>query len=85
MMANAVETSWVQLFVGNCEIKGVASSTGTFFFNTIEDMENAYVICDTGDGIKAYISLDADYMIQNGNQYTLRLMGKTVTVTVGNN
>ena len=83
--ANVAETSWVQLFVGNCEIKGVASSTGTFFFNTIEDMENAYVICDTGDGIKAYISFDADYMIQNGNQYTLRLMGKTVTVTVGNN
>jgi hypothetical protein len=83
--ANVAETSWVQLFVGNCEIKGVASSTGTFFFNTIEDMENAYVICDTGDGIKAYIPFDADYMIQNGNQYTLRLMGKTVTVTVGNN
>jgi hypothetical protein len=83
--ANVAETSWVQLFVGNCEIKGVTSSTGTFFFNTIEDMENAYVICDTGDGIKAYIPFDADYMIQNGNQYTLRLMGKTVTVTVGNN
>ena len=83
--ANVAETSWVQLFVGNCEIKGVASSTGTFFFNTIEDMENAYVICDTGDGIKAYIPFDADYMIQNGKQYTLRLMGKTVTVTVGNN
>ena len=48
-------------------------------------MGNAYVICDTGDGIKAYIPFDADYMIQNGNQYTLRLMGKTVTVTVGNN
>lgn len=48
-------------------------------------MENAYVICDTGDGIKAYIPFDADYMKQNGNQYTLRLMGKTVTVTVGNN
>ena len=83
--ANVAETSWVQLFVGNCRIKGVASSTGTFFFNTIEDMENAYVICDTGDGIKAYIPFDADYMIRNGNQYTLRLMGKTVTVTVGNN
>ena len=83
--ANVAETSWVQLFVGNCEIKGVESSTGTFFFNTIEDMENAYVICDTGDGIKAYIPFDADYMTQNGNQYTLRLMGKTVTVTVGSN
>ena len=83
--ANVAETSWVQLFVGNCKIKGVASSTGTFFFNTIEDMENAYVICDTGDGIKAYIPFDADYMTQNGNQYTLRLMGKTVTVTVGSN
>ena len=83
--ANVAETSWVQLFVGNCEIKGVESSTGTFFFNTVEDMENAYVICDAGHGTMAYIPFDADYMIQNGNQYTLRLMGKTVTVTVGNN
>ena len=33
--------------------------------------------------MKAYVPLDADYMVKNANSYTMHLMGKSVTVTVG--
>jgi hypothetical protein len=47
-------------------------------------MEKAYLICDVGEGIKAYVPLDEEYMFKKGNQYTIHLMGKSVTVTVAN-
>lgn len=80
--ANSVTKSWVQLFAGNCDVSGVESSTGSFHFKSIEDMENAYVICEMLYKTKAYIPFDTDYMQQHDKTFTLRLKGKTITVTV---
>ena len=74
---------WVQLFtIGNGVIEA-ETNTGSFHFNTVADMENAYLICKVGEGVNAYVPLDEDYMFKKGNQYTIHLMGKSVTVTVG--
>ena len=82
MHSTATTKTWVQIFVGSCTVIDAESSTGEFFFYTIEEMENAYLICDMGYWTKAYIPFDTDYMTQDGNKFTLRLKGKTVTVTV---
>ena len=76
---------WVQMFSDGSGIVQVETSTGTYHFNTIADMEEAYLICTTGEGFKGYVPLDADYMVRNGNQYTIHFKGKSVTVTVGDN
>ena len=81
---SVVDKLWALLLVGECTVIDVASSTGSFYFYTVEDMENAYLICDMGYYTKAYIPLDVNYMTKEGNQYTLRLKGKTVTLTVLN-
>ena len=64
-----------------------AKRLGVEFFNkrfdTVAEMEEAYLICYLGEGIKAYVPLDEDYMVKNGNQYTIHLRGKSVTITVG--
>ena len=74
---------WVQLFtIGNGVIEA-ETNTGSFHFDTVADMENAYLICKVGEGVNAYVPLDEDYMFKKGNQYTIHLMGKSVTVTVG--
>lgn len=76
---------WVQLFSTGREIVDAITNTRSFTFDTLTDMEKAYLICTCGDGLKAYIPLDADYMVKNGNKYTLHLTGKSITVTVTNN
>lgn len=76
--------NWVQLFSTGGGVMDAITNTGSFHFDTIADMEKAYLICDVGEGIKAYVPLDQDYMVKNGNQYTIHLMGKSVTVTVAN-
>ena len=48
-------------------------------------MEEAYLICTTGEGLKAYVPLDADYMVKNGNQYKIHLGNISVTLYVGDN
>jgi hypothetical protein len=74
---------WVQLFtIGNGVIEA-ETNTGSFHFDTVADMENAYLICKVGEGVNAYVPLDEDYMFKKGNQYTIHLLGKSVTVTVG--
>lgn len=80
--ANSVTKSWVQLFAGNCDVSGVESSTGSFHFESVEDMENAYIICDMFYKTKAYLPFDTDYMQQHDKTFNLRLKGKTITVTV---
>ena len=75
----------IQLFATGGGIQQVESSTGSFNFNTVTEMEMAYLICHTSDGFKSYIPLETGYMVRNGNQYTLHLKGKSVTVTVGDN
>lgn len=74
--------TWVQIFVGECTVLGVESSTGSFYFDTVEEMENAYLICNMGYHSKGYIPIDVRYMVKEGNKYTLRLKGKTVTLSV---
>jgi uncharacterized protein YkwD len=76
--------NWVQLFSTGGGVMDAITNTGSFHFDTIADMEKAYLICDVGEGIKAYVPLDEEYMFKKGNQYTIHLMGKSVTVTVAN-
>lgn len=76
---------WIQMFAAGGGIRDVQSSTGSFHFDSVVDMEDAYLICDINESYKAYVPLEAEYMVQNGNQYTIHLVGKSVTVTVGNN
>ena len=80
----ASDKNWVQLFSTGAGIMDAITNTGSFHFDTLADMEMAYLICDVGEGIKAYVPLDDDYMFRNGNQFTIHLMGKSVTVTVAN-
>lgn len=75
----------IQLFATGSGIQQVESSTGSFEFESVTEMEKAHLICHTGEGFKSYIPLEADYMVRNGNQYTLHLKGKSVTVTVTGN
>ena len=74
---------WVQLFSTGSGVSEAQTNTGSTHFATLADMEEAYLICTTGEGLKAYVPLDADYMVKNGNQYTIHFMSKSVTVTVG--
>lgn len=74
---------WVQEFAGGNDIYSAETSTGSYNFATVTDMEEAYLICNTGEGIKAYVPLDANYMVKDGNKYTIHLKGVSVTVTVG--
>lgn len=73
---------WIQMFSSGSGVTRAETSTGSYTFNTIEDMENEYLICYAADGTKAYIPLSADYMAKNGNDYTMNLHGKYITVTV---
>ena len=75
----------IQLFAAGGGIQQIESSTGSYTFKSVTEMEKAYLICQTGDGIKSYIPLEADYMVKNANQYTIHLKGKSVTVTVDGN
>ena len=76
---------WVQMFSTGNGVLGAETNTGSNHFETLADMEEAYLICDVGEGSKAYVPLDADYMVKNGNQYTSILGVKPITVTVGDN
>ncbi len=75
--------NWIQMFAIGKGVIGAKPSTGSYHFKTVTDMEKAYLICDTADGITGYIPLDADYMVKNGNKYTIYIKGVSVTVTVG--
>ena len=74
---------WIQMFSDGSGITDARTSTGSDNFATVTDMEDAYLICATGDGVTAYVPLEADCMAKDGNKYTMHLKGKSVTVTVG--
>ena len=80
--STATTNTWSQIFVGSCTVIDAESSTGVFYFDTLEDMENAYVICNMGYHTKGYIPFDTDYMTQDGHKFTLRLKGKSITVHI---
>ena len=73
---------WIQIFSSGSPVAKAESSTGTYTFKTIQEMEEAYLICYTENGLKAYIPFEADYMAKNGNDYTMNLHGKYITVTI---
>lgn len=73
---------WIQMFSSGSGVTRAETSTGSYTFNTIEDMENEYLICYAADGTKAYIPLSTEYMAKNGKDYTMNLHGKYITVTV---
>jgi hypothetical protein len=73
---------WVQMFASGGGVSRVEISTGSYNFKTVEEMEEAYLICYTCEDIKAYIPLEADYMAKNGNDYTMDLRGQYITVTI---
>lgn len=75
---------WIQIFAIGGGVTNVQSSTGSYHFKTVAEMEKAYLICDINEGVNGYVPLDADYMVKKGNMYTIHLKGKSVTVTVDN-
>lgn len=74
---------WIQMFSDGGGVIDAVTNTGTYHFDTLVDMEEAYLICNTSEGFKAYVPLDADYMVKDGNRYTIHLKGVSVVVTVG--
>lgn len=75
---------WVQLFASGGGMVTAKTSNGVYHFETIEQMEQAIVICTTNEGYTGYIPLEADCMIRNGNSFTYKLEGTSITVTVAN-
>ena len=75
---------WVQLFATGGGMVTAKTSNGVYHFETIEQMEQAIVICTTNEGYTGYIPLEADCMTQNGNRFTYKLEGTSITVTVAN-
>ncbi|MDO5497919.1 MAG: CAP domain-containing protein [Alistipes sp.] len=75
---------WVQLFATGGGMVTAKTSNGIYHFETIEQMEQAIVICTTNEGYTGYIPLEADCMIRNGNSFTYKLEGTSITVTVAN-
>ena len=73
---------YIQLFAIGSGIIYAEPNTGSLTFNTVADMEEAYLICNIGEGIKGYVPLDTDYMTKNGNQYTIHLARYSLTFTV---
>ena len=69
------ESYWIQMFSSGGAVTRAESSTGAYTFKTVEEMEEAYLICYTSEGIKAYIPFEADYMAKNGNDYTINIHG----------
>ena len=78
------EKHWVQLFASGGGMVTAKTSDGVYHFETIEDMEKAIVICTTNEEYTGYIPLEADCMTQNGNRFTYKLEGTSITVTVAN-
>lgn len=74
---------WIQIFTSGTGVVEATTNTGSYHFDTLIDMEDAYLICVTSEGLVAYVPLDTGYMVQDGNQYTIHLRGKSVTMTVG--
>ena len=76
--------SWMQMFSSGAYITSAVTSTGSNHFKNLYEMERAYIICTTNGDATGYIPLDDDYMVKNGNNYTIHLYDNySLTVTVG--
>ncbi len=72
---------WVQLFTTG-EITSVTSSSGSLSFPSEEAMQGEYLICTGKNGVVSYLPIDVSAMTKSGSSYTLKLLGKTVKLTV---
>lgn len=75
---------WVQLFADTPKFTTVTTSAGTMNFASESDMKKEYIICTDENGVVSYLPIDTSVMTKNGNTYTLKLSGKTVALTIGN-
>lgn len=73
---------WVQLFT-DADITSVTSSSGSLTFPSEAAMEGEYLICTGKNGVESYLPIDVSVMVRNGESYTMKLPGKTVTLNVG--
>ena len=82
MFKNTEYKHWIQMFSSGGHVASYESSTGSYTFKSVEELESAYLICYTNEGIKAYIPFETEYMVQNGNDYTMNLHNHYITVTI---
>lgn len=74
----------VQVFAASKnKITSYSTSTGKKSFNSVDEMEEAYLVCKDSSGLKSYIPLDTSYMKKVKGGYTLKLNSKkTIKLTV---
>ena len=48
----------------------------------VEAMQKEYLICTDKEGVVSYLPIDVSAMTQNGDSFTLELVGRTVTLTI---
>lgn len=74
----------VQIFSKkSSKIVKYATSAGKTTFNSVSEMEDAYLICTDSAGRKSYLPLDKDYMKKVSGGYTLNLnSNKTIKIKV---
>ena len=78
------ENVGVQIFSRkNSKIVKYTTSAGKTTFNSVSEMENAYLICTDSAGRKSYMPLDKDYMKKVSGGYTLNLnSSKTIKIKI---
>ena len=74
----------VQIFSKkSSKIVKYTTSAGKTTFNSVSEMEDAYLICTDSTGRKSYLPLDKDYMKKVSDGYTLNLnSSKTIKIKV---
>lgn len=74
----------VQIFSKkSSKIVKYTTSAGKTTFNSVSEMEDAYLICTDSAGRKSYLPLDKDYMKKVSGGYTLNLnSSKTIKIKV---
>ena len=79
------EYNGVQLFAGRPNgIVKVRTSTGSMYFEDEDEMQKAFLICESSDGLLSYMPIDTSYMSKDGNRYTLNIsLADPVVLTVG--
>lgn len=79
---NSSPRYWVQLFTTSQGFTSVTSSSGSLTFPSVEAMQKEYLICTDKEGVVSYLPIDVSAMTQNGDSFTLELVGRTVTLTI---
>lgn len=75
---------WLQLFADAKGFTSITTSAGKLNFANESDMQSEYLVCTDQNGVVSYMPIDVGAMKKDGNTYTLELLNKTVTLTIGN-